>query len=536
MKEKIERLFSNKYFETIMMLLFVTVGLFIRLVRFGDIPHGVHQDEASAAVDALALSMYGTDKWGMRFPVHFTAWGDSQMSVLLSYCMVPFIKLFGFSTPVIRLPLLIISMLGLIALFYFVRKQSNAVLAFVTLFMMIINPWHYMQSLWSIDCNMYPHMFLIATLLLVLGFKKKWCLYLSMVVYGLSVYAYATADYSLPLFLLIVALFMVREKIIGWKEVLISIVIFVLVSLPEYITMAINVFGWETIETPFFTMPRFPESTRANDILFTNFSFKQAWANFTQYLNVVWWKGDFTFTSTTQNLGPIYHGTTFFFIIGLAVMIIRSIKCKFHNMFYNIMIAWLLLTTWVGVLTNGPVIHRINIAFYMVVIIASIGIEWIFVKSKIVFSGVMLSYAGVGLYFAYVYFIAWAPISYTYYYHDYLDAVKAAQDCDCDYYYIRTNPQIDPTDKDYYKLGEILTMYAHKMDAHYFQGLTDIQDGKEVLPYKERYIYGYVNDDVVAEYADKKVAYVIRQEEVGYFNYDDYWVGGHGKYFVVWKK
>jgi hypothetical protein len=60
--------------------------------------------------------------------------------------------------------------------------------------------------------------------------------------------------------------------------------------------------------------------------------------------------------------------------------------------------------------------------------------------------------------------------------------------------------------KDYYKLGEILTLYAHKMDAHYFQGLTNIQDGKEVLPYKERYIYGYVDDDVVAEYGLKRLA------------------------------
>ena len=86
--------------EIALVALLLLGGIFIRAYHFGMIPIGVHQDEAMAAVDAKALADYGTDRFGMRYPVHFTAWIGGQMSVLLSYCMVPFIKILGFSAPV----------------------------------------------------------------------------------------------------------------------------------------------------------------------------------------------------------------------------------------------------------------------------------------------------------------------------------------------------------------------------------------------------------------------------------------------------
>ena len=49
-------------------------------------------DEAMGAMDAWALSKYGTDRYGTFLPVHFEARKYGQMSALLAYCMVPFIK------------------------------------------------------------------------------------------------------------------------------------------------------------------------------------------------------------------------------------------------------------------------------------------------------------------------------------------------------------------------------------------------------------------------------------------------------------
>lgn len=87
----------------VLFVLAVFVAVFIRVYRFGQVPGGFNQDGAMAAVDAKALAEYGTDRFGMRYPVHLTAWEYSQMSSLLSYLMIPFIKIFGLVPFAVRL-------------------------------------------------------------------------------------------------------------------------------------------------------------------------------------------------------------------------------------------------------------------------------------------------------------------------------------------------------------------------------------------------------------------------------------------------
>ena len=168
-----QKILESKKIELLLVALLLLAAIVIRAYHFGAPPIGVHQDEAMAAVDAKALADYGTDRYGMRYPVHFTAWRTSQMSVLLSYCMIPFIKLLGFSTVSTRLPMLVISCLGLLALYLFGRQLAGKWTGMIVLILGTISPWHYMQSRWSFDCNLFPHVFLIAVVLLIAGLKKK---------------------------------------------------------------------------------------------------------------------------------------------------------------------------------------------------------------------------------------------------------------------------------------------------------------------------------------------------------------------------
>lgn len=57
-------------------ILFWTIllaAIAVRCVGFVSVPGGVNQDEAMAGVDAWALAQYGTDRYGIFLPVHFTA-------------------------------------------------------------------------------------------------------------------------------------------------------------------------------------------------------------------------------------------------------------------------------------------------------------------------------------------------------------------------------------------------------------------------------------------------------------------------------
>lgn len=156
-----------------MTLLLVLYGLVaIRSIGFGSIPGGFNQDGAMGAVDALALATYGTDRFGNWLPAHFQAWGYGQMSVLLSYMSVPFIKLWGLNSVTARLPMLLASVAGAGALYGLVKDIFGSRAGVVTLVCVAIAPWHFMQSRWALDCNMFPHMFILGLFFLNRGLKK----------------------------------------------------------------------------------------------------------------------------------------------------------------------------------------------------------------------------------------------------------------------------------------------------------------------------------------------------------------------------
>lgn len=534
-KARIESIYKCPYAESVMVLLVLGIGIFIRAYHFGTTPIGIHQDEAMGAVDAKALLDYGTDRFGMRYPVHFTAWGNSQMSVLLSYCMIPFIKLFGFSISTIRMPLLIISCIGLFAIYMLGKKAGGIKVGIAFLLLMVVCPWHYMQSRWSIDCNMFPHMFLFGVCFLLAGLRKKAYLYMSMVFFALCSYCYGIANYSVPLFLAFMAAFLFWQGKVKWKEITLCFIIYFVVALPEFLTMLINMFGVESIETPFFTIPYFRESERANDILFMNFSWKQLWINIQRTIAVVWCKGDTSVVNAIESVGPIYNVTVVFFVIGFGVLIG---KCKEKNTLekripYIAIFAWFIMGIWVGIATNGVTIHRINIIFYPVMMIAGIGIVWCIEKCRLLIVPIAGVYTFLALIFAVKYFGEWANISRIYYYETYLNALEYAETLNCDYYYITPDPQGIGENK----VGEILTLFSHEIDALYYQGRSNVQNGEELLPFEDRYRFEDVTAQIVNANTGKDVVYVVQAEELSLFSEEEYTIDSfYDIYYVIEKR
>ncbi len=540
--------------EIALMLLLLAAGIFVRGFHFGMSPVGIHQDEAMTAVDALALSQYGTDRYGMRFPVHFTAWVGSQQSVLLAYCMVPFIRLFGFSTVTVRLPMLVVSCLGLLALYFLGKETGGSRTGLILLSLGVICPWHYMQSRWSFDCNMFPHMFLFGVCFLLAGMRKRWMLYVSMVFFALCCYSYGVADYSVPLFLLAAALHLVRRKWIRVRELVLCFCIFTVLALPEYLSMLLTALGGETIETPFFTIPSFLESFRGNDILLTNFSWGQLWKNIIATVTVVWGSGDKSATNTIVRFGPVYYLSVAFFLVGLAVLAVRlsgkgerrrgrqkeagdgsgeNEREARSKLAYVVLLLWLFMGIWVGLITREVTINRINVIFYAVLAIAAVGIEWCLDRQLLLSLPIGAYYAVCALLFAVTYFGSWSDVSRIYYYDPYVQALEYAENLECEIYYITPDPQGEGVNA----VGEILTMYCHEIDALYYQGVSNIQDGRECLPYSERYRFMDVSEDILAENAGKPVVYLVRADYRHLFDEDGYDITSfYDNYFVIVEK
>ncbi len=532
--KRIKMLLESRKTEIFLVAVILLTAIFVRAYHFGAPPIGVHQDEAMAAVDAKALAEYGTDRYGMRYPVHFTAWISSQMSVLLSYCMIPFIKILGFSTVSIRLPMLIASCVGLLVLYFFGRQLAGKWAGLIVLILGTISPWHYMQSRWSFDCNLFPHVFLIAVVFLIAGFRKKPFLYVAMVFFGLCSYAYGIADYSVPLFLLFIGIYLLRQQVVNWKELTVCIVLYVIIVLPEFLSMLLTVLGKPGIETPLFTIPTFLSSNRGNDILFANFSWQQLWDNIVATITTTWWSGDKSSTNTMVKFGPIYYVTDIFFIIGMISIIMKIRKMEKTKRYpYVVLLGWLGMSLWAGIITKNVTINRINIIFYPVIVISGIGITWCIRKIHLLCVPIAAMYGALALLMAQMYFGSWAEISRTYYYDPYLQALEYAKTIDCDKYYIYPDPQgIDAGAR----LGEILTMYTHQIDAHYYQGISNVQDGEELLPYQERYHYEYATAEIIAENeaSGERVVYIVGPGEVDLFDTEKYEITSiYNRFYVV---
>lgn len=445
----------------------------LRLFRFGAVPAGMNQDGAMAAVDALALSEYGTDRFGTWLPAHFTAWGFGQMSVLLSYCMVPFIRLFGLSVVTARLPMLLGSLAGMAAFYAFLRASVSERAALAGLLLLAVDPWHFMQSRWALDCNLFPHLFLIGFALLHRGRERPWALYLSMLPFALCMYCYGLSFLMVPLFL-VLAVLALR---VPFRRVLLCVLLYLGLSWPIYGTMLLNAMGWEGLALPFVTLPAFPYSVRANDLLFFSprpaaqllINLRAVWrVGFLQRPDLIW--------NAIDGFGTVYLCSAPLLLYGLYLTL-REARAKPGA---RLLLLYWLCSLLLGLCVNGVNVNRLNILFYAHLLLIARGMEGLLSFRRRTAAALLGCYGLLSALFFTQYFGPWAARMEEVFFADFLDAVTFAGELDSEQYYITPDSQYPGSAN----VSEILTLFALKTDAQYFQGKTD-----DPLPYAQRFRY-----------------------------------------------
>lgn len=476
-KEKYNNLSKQDKIHLFILIAISILAFVVRIWQFTTIPGGANQDEAMAAVDGKALADYATDRYGMFMPVHLTAWGYGQMSSLLSYLIAPFTRIFGLNLFSARLPLLLISLVSLYIIYRFVLKVGNKWIALIALFVAAISPWHIMQSRWSLDCNLFPHFLLFGSYALYLGIENKKYLYWSMVWFGLSMYCYGIAIYTVPLLLLILVVIMLIRKQVTWSSALICLGIYVLVGGPFILCMAINFFKWETIELPFMTIPFFENSVRMNDILFfsDNF-FEQLKANLTSVFNIaVLQKFDGLPWNSIDGYGLFHLVSIPFVFIGLF-FIIKD--CK-KNAGMQIMLIFTIVALFSGISTNNVNINRFNIVCYPLLFATALGIYYATVNFKYTLSIVMVVFTISFGMFTHKYFTSHADWLASCFFEGFGQSLEYAETLDCDEYYITDYSQADG----YWNVSEILTLFYHEVDAEFYQDKDAFYEKYKIIDY-----------------------------------------------------
>ncbi len=518
--------FTETRNERLWLGIILLLGLALRIAAFGDIPAGINQDGAMAAVDGKALADCGTDRFGIWLPAHLYAWGFGQMSSLLSYLIAVFVKLFGLSTLTARLPQLLASIMGAVCFYLFVRDAFGRRAGLIAAFLAAVNPWHFVQSRWALDCNLLPHFFVAGLYFLHRGLtRQRGCVYLSMVFFGLCMYCYGVALYTVSLFLLFLGLYLAAKKQLCVSELLLCAGIWLLVSWPFILTMMINYFKWDTVELPFVTMQYFPGSVRSGDILFFSAEpMAQLRDNLSSFLNVVILQKKDLPWNDIAGFGTVYKFSMPLAALGLFALI--KTKCSGRTL----ALAGLFTGVFAGLATNFVNINRVNLIFYFIILLIALGLDYVLGRLKAAALPSCAVFALAAALMAGTYFTDYAESVKYYFYDGFGEALAAAEESGAERIYVTADTQAEG----YAHVSEILTLFYDETDAEYFQGSTNINKAQELLPYRERFSYVSMDESTAAS-APAGTAFVIKASDGQYFS-DAYTVSYYGGYACVTKK
>lgn len=513
-----EKIFKNQKHYYLYVIILIVIGILIRTYKFGAIPAGVNHDEAMAAVDALALSQYGTDRFLMPFPVHFTAWGFAPMNVLLSYLMIPFIKILGFSIISARLPTLVVSLISLWVFYSFMRKIFGSNQALIGLLFLVINPWHIMQSRWSLESNMLPHFLLFSFYFFYLGLKNRWALAASMVLFGLTMYAYGIAFYSVPLIILLLSIYLFKTKLIETKDYLLYLAIYLMVALPILLVIVVNALKLKTVTYLIFTIPFLQNSGRMNDLLpFSANIPHQLISNIGQLLGTVFIQVEDLPWNSISDFGPLYLFALPLMISGLFYLISGMRNNSADRTGAIVVCIWLIVALISGILVNDVNINRINIILYPLIMLSSLGFyRLVFKKNNNIYIAIISIAILISTFvlFSYNYFHKHNTVLSHIYYNGFGKSIEYAESSNATQIYVTSNTQYMGSQN----VSEILTLFYAKTDAKYFNNKKDIYDksGVKLLPYSSR--YQYISPESYDFSQARPGTYIIRNEEVEYLD------------------
>lgn len=370
-------------------ILFI-IGIIVRVVAFTSAPPGLNQDEASIGYDAYSILHYGIDRNGSFLPIHLIAWGSGQ-NALYAYLSMPFIYLLGLNPFSIRIVSVLAGIVTLF-LFYAIAKRlfNNNRASIIAVFIVVICPWHIMMSRWALESNLFPTIVLLAVYFVVKSLDRPNWLFAYSVTMAISLYAYGTAYFFAPLFVISVYVLLAVRKIVSIRAILLNGLTFTVVSMPILLFILINRYSFGAIEAlftiPKLTKPRFEQTSTA----FQSDLWASSIHNFKQFLHIIVTQNDGLIWNAIPPFGYMYPIALPFILIGLVTMF-GALTNKL-NTAKAIVALWFIVAALMAFITDVN-INRINIVFYPILFFTVAGLLWLLKNDKWIGRGAVAAFA-----------------------------------------------------------------------------------------------------------------------------------------------
>ncbi len=504
-------------------IILLIIGISIRIFSFGSVPPGLNQDEASTGYDAYSILNYGMDRNGFHNPVHFVGWGSGQ-SALYVYFAMPFISLFGLTVAAIRAVNLIFGIISLFIFYFAVKRVSNEQIAILSLFLLVISPWHIMLSRWALDANLFPSIFLIAIYLLVLSFDDKRILPVSLFFLALSFYAYATSFFIVPVFLLIIFPYLLYYKKINFKILGMGILVFTVTALPIFLFIVINHLKMSSLDAALFSIPRLTGPTRfsTSSSLFSGDFLVSSYNNFMELIKIIRTQSDGLIWNSIPDYGIIYLFSLPFLIIGFVKLVSENVVSKeFQKSF--VFLAWIIVSFLLGILMF-PNINRINIIFIPLIYLTAVGIYYTLKNSRLFIASIIVLYLVAFTAFSFNYFTTYPEKTEQDFFESFGEAINYASQ--------KPDARVYVTDK--VNMPYVYVLFYQKIDPGVFRNSVKYYNpGGEFQLVKsfDRYYFG-IKDVNISENS----VYVIYNSEKDIFDKNNFNLKKFKYYSVVSRK
>ena len=399
--KKIEELIEEKY--KIIIIIILIVGIFTRFIAIDKVPIGMHVDEAGMAYDAYCIANYGTDRYNNPYPVYMINYGGGQ-SPLYTYLAAILIKIFGFSLFIIRMPAFIFSILYIVIAYLITKEFKNKKLAVLIEFLIVICPWHFMQSRWGLDCNLMSALMLLSIYLLLKA-KKAIGYILAGISFGITLYSYAVSYLIIPAFLLLILIYLLYTKKIKIRNIIALGIPIAILAIPLILNLLVNKDIIKPINLGFISMPHLGYY-RGDEI-----SVKNILSNISLIKTI--FSYDYNDFNSFAIFGTLYYISIPFCIVGFVMVIkdsIKAIKNKEKSLDVVMLIIFISVFSCL-LLFEGQAIYKSNAIYISLIYFIAIGIKRTIKNTKYLIYVILILYILLFILFQTYYFGVYGKVN-----------------------------------------------------------------------------------------------------------------------------
>ena len=392
MREKLKTFIKNNKFDVIFYLIITGLFLFTRLYKILTVPYGMHIDEVSMGYNVWSLTEYGVDRYNNPYPVYFNNSGSGQ-SCLYVYMAVILSKIFGYSLFTLRFVAVILGAILLVFGTKIALKLQGKRFAKIVSVLIVTLPFFITSERFAFDCYAMVSMYVMTFywFLQMLDTKKTRYAVLTGLGISLTLYSYVLAYIILPVFIVLVLIYLIVSKRFNFKNILVIGLVTALTSLP-IVYYVLVIFGVApSLKTSFITITN-ASASRIGELKLYHRSFGRLLKRFYTLLTI----DSYDFTSA--GVGTIYNNEIHFlgssfsfevilFLVAFGVFLYRLYK-KRGNRFLVLIYGF--STVFLVFLLRDTIIYRHNAFYFFVVLVLAELVDFLIDKKLIVCTGILI--------------------------------------------------------------------------------------------------------------------------------------------------